>query len=55
VDTSSLEGIASGLVASRVSGSLDVSLLKSVQNLDIIQAGVLFRSIGLGNSLDAYA
>jgi hypothetical protein len=55
MDSGSLQSIASGLAASSVTGSLNVSLLKSVQNLDVIQVAELFRSIGLGQNVNAMA
>lgn len=50
-----IESIANGLVASSVSASLNIGLLKSVDNLSEIQSAVLFSSIGIGGHIDAYA
>ncbi len=52
MDISSIE---TGLVASSVSNSLNVSVLKAVQNLDQSQAALLAASIGLGGNVDAFA
>jgi hypothetical protein len=51
----SLSSIASGLAASSVSEGVDIGVLKAVQNLDEVQAALLFSSIGLGAGVDAYA
>ncbi|HEV7179175.1 MAG TPA: hypothetical protein VGN11_04855 [Candidatus Baltobacteraceae bacterium] len=50
-----LGSIATGLVNSSVGNSINVDLLKSVQNLDQNVAALLAASIGLGGSVDAYA
>ncbi len=47
--------IETALVGSSVSGSLNVDVLKAVQNLDRSQASLLAASIGLGGRIDAYA
>ena len=50
-----VESIANGLVASSVGGNINADLLKSVDNLDKIQAAVLMSSLGIGTHIDAYA
>lgn len=50
-----LSSVATGLVASNVSGSIDVGVLKAVQNLDQNQAAMLAASIGLGGNFDRFA
>ncbi|MDQ2866298.1 MAG: hypothetical protein M3R51_08730 [Candidatus Eremiobacteraeota bacterium] len=50
-----LANIATALVGSSVSSSLNVDVLKAVQNLDKSQAALLAASIGLGTHVDAYA
>ena len=50
-----LSSIASGLAAASVSQSVDVGVLKAVQNLDAATSSLLFASIGLGTGIDAFA
>lgn len=50
-----LGSIASGLAASAVSQSVDVSVLKSVQNLDQAQSAILLASIGIGGNVNTLA
>lgn len=50
-----LSSIASGLAASSVTSGVNIGVLKAVQNLDQVQAGLLFSSIGLGGAVDTYA
>lgn len=50
-----LGSIATGLVSANVGNSINVDLLKSVQNLDKSQASLLAASLGLGANVDAYA
>ncbi|MDP9024585.1 MAG: hypothetical protein M3N13_04305 [Candidatus Eremiobacteraeota bacterium] len=50
-----LGSIATGLVGQSVSNSLNVDVLKAVQNLDKSQALQLAASLGLGTHVDAYA
>jgi hypothetical protein len=41
--------------SSGVLGSIDLSMLASVQNLQAVLVSELFGSIGIGASIDAYA
>lgn len=50
-----LGSIATGLVGQSVSNSVNVDVLKAVQNLEASQASMLAASIGLGAHVDAYA
>lgn len=50
-----LSSIATGLAAASVSQSVDVGVLKAVQNLDAATSAELFASIGLGTGVDAFA
>lgn len=50
-----LSSISTGLVSANVSGSIDVGVLKAVQNLDQNQAAMLAASIGLGANVDSFA
>jgi hypothetical protein len=51
-----IASIAAGVVGSATaSGSLNVDLLSSVNNLSAIEGALLARSIGLGNGIDQYA
>ena len=50
-----LSGIATSLAASSVSQSVDVGVLKAVQNLDAVTSAMMFASIGLGTGVDAFA
>lgn len=50
-----LSSIATGLAAASVSQSVDVGVLKAVQNLDAATSSMLFASIGLGAGVDAFA
>jgi hypothetical protein len=47
--------VATSLSASNVSGSIGLSVLNSVLNLDQTVAAQLAASIGLGTRIDAYA
>ena len=49
-----LSSVAGGLAAASVSQSVDVSVLKAVQNLDAIQSALLV-SIGIGANFSAQA
>jgi hypothetical protein len=40
---------------SSASGSLDISVLKAVQNLAATQSALLFQAIGLGQGVDTFA
>lgn len=50
-----LGSIATGLAGQSVGNSIDVGVLKAVQNLEMTQASMLAASIGLGTHVDAYA
>ena len=50
-----LGSVATGLVGQSIGASLNVDVLKAVQNLDKTQAAMLAASIGLGGHVDAYA
>ena len=50
-----IDSIASGLAAQSVTSGVNIGVLKAVQNLDQVQAGLLFSSIGIGAGVDAYA
>ncbi|MEO9171225.1 MAG: hypothetical protein ABI282_10505 [Candidatus Baltobacteraceae bacterium] len=50
-----LGSVATSLVGASVSNSLNVDVLKAVQNLEKTQASMLAASIGLGAHVDAYA
>ena len=47
--------IATGLSQAQVSGSVDASVLKAVQNLAVDQVDRLFATLGLGTNVDTYA
>lgn len=47
--------LGSTLAASGVAGTIDTSVLKSVQNLDQTLVGELFGSIGLGSNVNTLA
>ena len=47
--------IATGLSMANVAGSVDLGVLKMLQNLDQAVAAQLAASIGLGTAVDAYA
>ena len=47
--------ISTGLDQTAVADQVNVSVLKSLQNLEGALAGELFGSIGVGKSVDAYA
>jgi hypothetical protein len=42
-------------VASGVTGEVDLSVLKTVQNLQLTVASELFGSLGIGTAVDAFA
>jgi len=50
-----LGSISTGLAQSGVASQVNVSVLKSLQNLESTLAGELFGSIGVGRSVDAFA
>ncbi|MHB8141444.1 MAG: hypothetical protein ACYDA5_03755 [Vulcanimicrobiaceae bacterium] len=50
-----VQGIATQLASSSVTGQVNSSVLAAVQNLSKNLAAELFASIGLGSSIDRYA
>ncbi len=50
-----LSGIATSLAMTSVAQSVDVGVLKAVQNLDAASSAMMFASIGVGTGIDAFA
>jgi hypothetical protein len=50
-----LASVATDLSSSSVAQSANVGVLKAVQKLDAVVGAQLAASLGLGNSVDAYA
>lgn len=50
-----LGSVSTGLAQAAVSTQVNVSVLKSLQNLESTLAGELFGSIGIGTTIDAQA
>ncbi|HLI97030.1 MAG TPA: hypothetical protein VKT72_13255 [Candidatus Baltobacteraceae bacterium] len=47
--------IATGMALSSVAGQVGVGVMKDIQNLQSDLVARLFGSMGIGNSIDAYA
>jgi hypothetical protein len=56
MDLSSIaEGLSTATASSGLAGTVDLSVLKSVQNLQIAVTAELFGSLGIGTTIDAFA
>ena len=53
--TTATAGLTSGSASNGVIGSVDLSVLASVQNLQSVLTSELFGSIGIGTAIDAFA
>lgn len=51
----SIAGLSTGLALASVSGSLNVDVLKSVQNLSMSESSILMSSLGIGSHVDSLA
>lgn len=47
--------VATGLAQAQVSGGVDASVLKSVENLAADQVDRLFATLGIGTNVNTYA